>query len=86
MMGSDTKHFFVTILLVTVPTGLFIWETVWRSAEYPAPFGEHRWFVGGTAATIYIIAMAHLIIAAVLDPGWLTHCKCLHLSDGPFCS
>jgi hypothetical protein len=68
-MGSDSRHFAVTILLAAVPTGLFLFETLYRTTDYREPFGEDRWYVGGTAATLYLIAMVHLFTAALMDPG-----------------
>ncbi len=69
MMGSDTNQFGCTLLLSTVPTALFVWETAWRTVEYDSPFGPHRWFVAAAALVLYTMAMLFLIAAAVLDPG-----------------
>lgn len=71
MTGPDLRNLLTTVLLITVPVGLFLWSPAWdltEAGKYNRPGAAGSWaFIVGLC--LYVLSMIFLARCALVDPG-----------------
>lgn len=71
MTGPDLRNLLTTVLLITIPIGLFLWNPAWDLIEagktgHPGVSGSWAFIVG---LALYLLSMVFLARCALVDPG-----------------